>query len=67
MSDSVSSVSATDIPQHLEAMVELLCDEDSQKDTQDPGTMVGGEQHRDIGVGGDRLVTSYHLIPDKSL
>lgn len=42
MLDSVSNVSATDIPQHLEAMVELLCDEDSQKDTQDPGTMVGG-------------------------
>ena len=42
ISEAVPHVSATDIPRHLGDMVELLCEEDSQKDTQDPGTMVGG-------------------------
>ena len=42
ISDEVTHVSTTDIPRHLGGMVELLCEEDSQKDTQDPGTMVGG-------------------------
>ena len=41
LTDAAASVSATDIPHHLEAMVELLCEEDSQKDTHEHGTMVG--------------------------
>ena len=38
--DTIESVSVTEIPSHLEAMVELLCLEDSQKDSRDQGTMV---------------------------
>ena len=39
--DAGGSVSETDIPHHLGAMAELLCEEDSQKDSRDHGTMVG--------------------------
>ncbi|CAI8042413.1 Protein FAM160B1 [Geodia barretti] len=38
-SDAGGSVSETDIPHHLGAMAELLCEEDSQKDSRDHGTM----------------------------
>ncbi|CAI8025425.1 Protein FAM160B2 [Geodia barretti] len=37
--DAGGSVSETDIPHHLGAMAELLCEEDSQKDSRDHGTM----------------------------
>ena len=40
VSDGVEDVTTTDIPHHLEAMVELLCEEDSQKTTREHGTMV---------------------------
>lgn len=42
--DEGVSVKETEIPGHLEAMVELLCKEDTQKGTRDPGTMVGLSQ-----------------------
>lgn len=38
--EPVSSVGDTDIPQHLEQMVELLCEEDSRSDINSLGTMV---------------------------
>ena len=47
-SDAVVSVSASDIPHHLEAMVELLCEEDSQKNARERGTMVSTLRRKTI-------------------
>ena len=41
-----SSAQSMGIDMHLERMVELLCQEEEERDPKDPGSMVGGECRR---------------------